>query len=124
MLNEVLQLGFDHLMPEGRQVPFKFFPRLGSNLSITIGSPIPPDDFKDVLRSRLDNGSTGIGLESVDGDDLGPMSEARIRGLLRGEGVEHKVGVIRSNVTAVAHRAVEDLGRKVSGKFLRQEIRQ
>jgi len=118
--------GFDHLMPEGRQVPFKFFPCPGSNLNITIGSPIPPEDFKDILRPRLDDGSTGIRVEGADGDGLGSMSEARIRRLLRSGGatcdgdIEHEVGVIRSNVTAVTHRAVEDLGRKVSGESLGQ----
>jgi len=112
-------------MPEGRQFPFKYFPRLGSNLSVTIGSPIPTDDFENILKSRLDGQPTGFRWDYLGGDVLGPMSEARIRHLIRGEGaafdgdIEHEVAVIRSNVTAVAHRAVEDLGRKVSGKFLR-----
>jgi len=116
--------GFDHLMPEGRRFPYNYLPRLGTNLRITFGSPIPLEDFKHVLRSRLDSGGPTFFEQGHVQTEGGWMSETRILDFARGKGVpldrgaQDKIEGIRSDVTSVAHRAVEALGRKVSGKLL------
>jgi monolysocardiolipin acyltransferase len=112
-------------MPEGRWSPYKYVPHLGSNLGVAIGSPIPSDDFKGVIKSRL-----GINLSTTPDRSLGEidgwMSESKVRHLIRGKGVtldeeiEQEIKGIRSDVTAVVHRAVEELGRKVSKKNSRR----
>ena len=34
-------IGFDKLMPEGRCVPWRFFPHPSASLSVTFGAPLP-----------------------------------------------------------------------------------
>lgn len=82
--------GFDKIMPEGRSFPFKYFPKPGAHLTVTIGKPIPASDFRNLVdRMRKETSSSS---------DL----EARLR-------VE---------LTSMVHDAVQDLGRSVSGPSL------
>lgn len=41
--------GFDQLMPEGRKVPYKFFPKRGVHLGIHFGQPVSADEIYEVL---------------------------------------------------------------------------
>lgn len=83
--------GFDKLMPEGRSSPFKYFPRLGTRLSVTFGNPLPADEVRNTIERIFKE-------YGHDGKDI----EARIR----------------TEITAITRRAVEALGRSVSGDSL------
>jgi monolysocardiolipin acyltransferase len=87
-------------MPEGRRIPFKFIPRLGVKLSVTFGDPIPLEDFK-------------ASLEDIKVVNMGQTGSTKSRA---GNGVDSDI--IRSSVTATIQRAVERLGREVSGNLL------
>ena len=80
--------GFDTLMPEGRRFPFNYFPRIGARLSVTFGNPIPPEE----VRKAVEHSHTQV------------ISDLDVR--------------IRTNVTALVHRSVVDLGRSISGDSL------
>ncbi|EPS96325.1 hypothetical protein FOMPIDRAFT_1130598 [Fomitopsis schrenkii] len=87
--------GIDQVMPEGRSVPWKFFPRPGAKLSITFGKPVENAAIRDTL-----------GLAVSHGDIPEPPREWR-------NAVE--VARIRSAVTALLQSKVEELGREVVG---------
>ena len=113
--------GFDTLMPEGRRFPLNFLPRFGAKLSVTFGEPIPPEDILSALRHR-----TGIPANTSRTSDswlaqtpVQIAEEGMRRDLASDEGSRD----IRIAVTDVVQRAVEALGRKVSGDMLgKQEI--
>ena len=114
-VNSIFKLGFDRLMPEGRSFPYKFIPRLGASLRISMGSPLSPEDFKAVIRSRFGGSSDDLFQEDIGGW----LSERRIRNFIRKDrNIDLEMQKIRSEVTAVAHHAVEHLGRQVTGDLL------
>ncbi len=113
-LNVVPQTpGFDKLMPEGRPFPYKFFPRRGVALSVTFGSPIPLSSIKTALN---------LNARRIHEDKLPLAGEQRHGGtgwVVRAgdrdrEGDREEEARIRSAVTAVLHREVEALGRRVA----------
>lgn len=99
--------GFERLMPEGRAFPYNFVPRLGARLSVTFGEPIRFEDITaalDRLTAALPDASGG---EASGGSNLAaPSADTEWQRLARSE------------VTAVIQRAVEALGRTVSGDML------
>jgi len=130
--------GFDKMMPEGRRFPYKFLPRLGANVSITFGDPLPSENIKAALRTIMPKQSdTFVPSNTVEtrqdriGGErmLGWMGAEATRELsrkwntveqgTRRQGIEEDIKHIRSEVTAVVQRAVEALGRQVSGDTLR-----
>ncbi|KAF9008798.1 acyltransferase-domain-containing protein [Cyathus striatus] len=95
--------GFDRLMPEGRSFHYKYLPRMGAQLSITFGDPIPPHTLLDAL-SRIKRDVMDSGNDAP--IDSWPADSA-----------VHKPR-IRKQVTALVQRSVEALGRSVSGDRL------
>jgi len=83
--------GFDKLMPEGRAFPYKYFPRIGAQLSVTFGEPLPSEIIQDQISSS-------------DGHPDQTQIELDAR--------------IRTEITTAIHDAVLDLGRCVSGPSL------
>lgn len=130
--------GFDKLMPEHRPFPYNCLPKMGIQLSVTFGDPIPPDKIIVALNAlrRLKLSSSPSGVVENPTRHSGPSSRSsalHIRGWMEGaiiqaggdpieerEGAERcaQMDEIRSEVTAIIQRAVEDLGRKVSGNKL------
>ncbi|KZV70947.1 acyltransferase-domain-containing protein [Peniophora sp. CONT] len=108
--------GFDTLMPEGRRFPFNFIPRLGAKLSVTFGEPISPEDILSALQHRTgipantsQKASSWIAQTSV---------EHAGEGMRRDLATDEESRDIRIAVTDVVQRAVEALGRRVSGNML------
>ena len=98
-------------MPEGRTFPYNFVPRLGARLSVTFGEPIRFEDITAAL-GRLTaappdafRGEAGGGSNFAAPSADGPVDTEWQR-------------LARSEVTAVIQRAVEALGRTVSGDML------
>ena len=98
-------------MPEGRRAPWKFFPRPGARLSVTFGAPLTSAAVRATMASRMR-------LE------LGPWRDGN--GTLQ-QGGQAKVAAdaetemeveVRIALTELVQRAVEDLGRQVSGDSL------
>jgi len=92
-------------MPEGRRAPWKFFPRPGARLSVTFGAPLPAA----AVRATL-----GIGQSAC-----GPLHDWDRK--KRDRQVEVEAGAeveTRIAVTELVQRAVEVLGRQVSGDLL------
>jgi len=127
--------GFDKLMPEHRPVPYKFLPKMGVQLGVAFGDPIPPDKIIDALKvlhsQKGSSLSPAIAEYSTARPSSGPglSSTIQIGGWMEnaiGDAVlelgdaERRVQMdkVRSEVTAIIQRAVEDLGRKVSGDRL------
>ncbi|KIJ19895.1 hypothetical protein PAXINDRAFT_174464 [Paxillus involutus ATCC 200175] len=129
--------GFDKLMPEHRPFPYKFIPKMGIELGVTFGDPIPAEKImaascilrqgtwssshaeiaKDGIRYNGPLSRPGVGddmrLGGWVGDAGGILvaeSEAEVR--------RRQTDEVRSEVTAIIQRAVEDLGRMVSGDKL------
>ncbi|KAH9053058.1 acyltransferase-domain-containing protein [Lactarius vividus] len=90
--------GFDKLMPEGRHAPWKYLPRPGARLSVTFGAPVPPAAVHDVLDATTRS-------DVVSGEVAEVQEEERQR-------------EVRIALTKVVQRAVEALGRQVSGDLL------
>ena len=135
-------------MPEGRPFPWKYIPRLGVKLSVTFGEPLPPEDIQAALRamSREDvrrqtdltlapskdiirQGTRTRDQAGLDSDDqlFGVTGTGRVREGVTREAVgmnleteprKLQIDHTRSMVTAVVQRAVEALGRRVSGDDL------
>ncbi|KAF5369807.1 hypothetical protein D9758_001351 [Tetrapyrgos nigripes] len=97
--------GFDKLMPEGRQFPYKYFPRFGTRLSVTFGKPLPLEEIEDMRRvvQRYRDRNKGEDIDNLERIEL-----------------EKK---IRIGITDVVHRAVWNLGRSVAGDSLVGEPR-
>lgn len=93
--------GFDNLMPEGRSSPWKFIPRFFASsrvrLGVTFGEAV---EGKDIVSEGLKG------------------ARLRVRDEGRNECLEKDVASVRSEITAVVQRAVEDLGRKMDGEML------
>jgi len=87
-------------MPEGRRAPWRFFPRPGASLSVTFGAPLPEAS----LRATL-----GMGM----GSSVGEEGEGKHQ-----EGYVKREVETRIAVTELVQRAVEVLGREVSGDLL------
>lgn len=127
-------------MPEHRPFPYKHLPKMGIRLGVTFGDPIPPDKIivalKD-LRGLKHSSPPGVVENSTRHDGppsrSGLGSTSHVRGWMEdafiragGDPIEGREGTgrcaqmdsIRSEVTATVQRAVEDLGRKVSGNKL------
>ncbi|KAI0048162.1 acyltransferase-domain-containing protein [Auriscalpium vulgare] len=99
--------GFEDLMPEGRKWPYKYFPRLGTKLSVTFGDPIPPEHVLSALKRETPLPANTSGKWIPPG---------LVRSDEGAEGEENRR--IRVKVTAIIQRAVEALGRQVSGDLL------
>jgi len=83
--------GFDKLIPEGRHAPWKYLPRPGARLSVTFGTPVPSA----MVRSASTVTRDGAAEEQ-----------------------QRKDREVRIALTDVVQRAVEALGRQVSGNLL------
>ncbi|KAG1753707.1 acyltransferase-domain-containing protein [Suillus paluster] len=118
--------GFDKLMPEHRSFPYKYLPKLGIKLGVTFGDPIPVEEIT-VALNGLRQGSTVShyraprvaegGAESELGDKLCLGGWAG-RAVVRAGDRTRQMDLVRSDVTAIIQRAVESLGRQVSGNHL------
>ncbi|KAF9468914.1 acyltransferase-domain-containing protein [Collybia nuda] len=85
--------GFEDLMPEGRSFPYKYLPRPGAQLSVTFGEPLPLDGIRKAFGTLdKDQKSNPPSSESVD-----------------------KIARVRADVTTIIQRAVQSLGRSVTG---------
>lgn len=112
-------------MPEGRPFPSKFFPRRGVALSVTFGSPIPQSSIKTALNSRRISSTNREHEDTLALTDEREIHE-RHSGIRAAEGWlggsvvragdrdREEEARIRSAVTAVLHREVEALGRRVA----------
>lgn len=118
--------GFDKLMPEGRPFPYNYLPKLGVDLSVTFGNPIPADEIKAAL--------TVLGADRQGGIPPRGLEKERMGGWI-GEKVAHEMPhnmneeetikwkqlqtmKVRIEVTSIVHQAIEALGRSVSGNLL------
>ncbi|KAF9224305.1 hypothetical protein BS17DRAFT_779613 [Gyrodon lividus] len=133
--------GFDRLMPEHRPFPYKYFPKMGINLGVTFGDPIPPERIMAALcvLQRRRGSSLPVEIAKNGTRNCEPLSRPGLGDDLRLGGwvgdaaagaredlvVEPQAAArrrqmdqVRSEVTAIIQRAVEDLGRKVSGDKL------
>lgn len=120
-----MTLGFDKLMPEHRTSPYKYFPKLGIGLGVAFGDPIPVEEIMDALsvHSYVPLVTEGS-LESKLSDKLclgacvGRTAMQAKEGFAPGCERKRQMDVVRSDVTAIIQRAVEALGRQVSGNLL------
>jgi monolysocardiolipin acyltransferase len=105
--------GFDRVMPEGRRFPFKYMPRFGAPLSVTFGDPIPPENIIGALQHRtvLPANTSGTASSWVSQ----PNRPSTVK---RELGNDEESEDIRIEITEVVQRAVEELGRNVSGQTL------
>ncbi|KAI9574989.1 acyltransferase-domain-containing protein [Boletus coccyginus] len=123
--------GFDKLMPEHRPFPYKYLPKMGVQLGVTFGDPIPPDKIMVALNALRRPKCTSLFPDVIDTLNRSGLCNAlHVRGWLEGAHVQaggsplvEREGAgpraqIRSEVTAIIQRAVEDLGRTVSGHTL------
>jgi monolysocardiolipin acyltransferase len=107
--------GFNDLMPEGRAFPYKYLPKLRVNLSVTFGNPYPAEDILCALQAK-----SGPRLQPEYG--TGWLTSALPREL-HSDAIDElpkspDLDKIRSELTAIIQRGVEDLGRRVSGNTL------
>ncbi|KAA1470850.1 hypothetical protein DENSPDRAFT_775253 [Dentipellis sp. KUC8613] len=106
--------GFDKLMPEGRKAPWKFLPRVGTQLSVTFGEPIPPEDIRVALAPGVRHGEGDVRSWVT---DTGVVPSQGMQA--RDGGAEEESRRIRSAVTAVVQRRVEALGSVVQARLAR-----
>ncbi|KAI0300647.1 acyltransferase-domain-containing protein [Multifurca ochricompacta] len=95
--------GFDNLMPEGRQAPWKFIPRPGVKLSVTFGAPLPPEVLRGAASALGTRSSCTLQGEEV---EVGKEKE------------NNQNREVRIVLTEIVQRTVEALGRQVSGDLL------
>ncbi|GJE95938.1 acyltransferase-domain-containing protein [Phanerochaete sordida] len=121
--------GFEKLMPEGRNWPYKFFPRRGVALSVNFGEPIPGDEVRRRLWEASERGGVSTlaaGSELTVGDPAQEeRSVAKAGQRWLGDIVQHRmhepsedskqkrIARLRSEITAVLQQEVEALGRRV-----------
>ncbi|KAG1792448.1 uncharacterized protein HD556DRAFT_1379608 [Suillus plorans] len=105
--------GFDKLMPEHRSSPCKYFPRLGVRLGVAFGDPIPVEEITAALSAR-----SYVPLIREDGTNSKLSNELCPGGCVGRTAHKRHMDVARSDVTAIIQRAVEALGRRVSGDLL------
>ncbi|KAF8558976.1 acyltransferase-domain-containing protein [Imleria badia] len=118
--------GFDKLMPEYRPFPYKYLPKMGIQLGVTFGDPIPPEEIVVALNAALRRQKRSSSPPGVADNSIRPptrsgwMEDAIVQAGVEREGAEQlaQMDKIRSEVTAIIQRAVEELGRKVSGNTL------
>lgn len=92
-------------MPEGRRAPWKFLPRPGARLSVTFGAPLSPAAVHATMAPGMGSWRDGEGMQQ--------QQSGQVR-------VEMEAGAaeVRIALTKLVQRAVEDLGRQVSGDLL------
>lgn len=113
--------GFDKLMPEGRPIPLKFLPKLGVKLGVAFGDPIPPARIVALLDALPNHRSNQAPRTHAYTEEPHGRCGARYeKSLADDEAIAQKreMDHIRSEVTMIVQRAVEDLGRKLSGNRL------
>ncbi|KAG5716067.1 putative lysophosphatidylcholine acyltransferase [Termitomyces sp. T112] len=106
--------GFDKLMPEGRAFPWKFLPRYGAQLSVTFGSPIPPEEVLEALGT--------LSTKLAPHDTVQPTIRVKdqISQLQAPYMAQEDLSKTRSAVTAIIQQRVEALGRSICGDTLTQ----
>jgi monolysocardiolipin acyltransferase len=109
--------GFDQLMPEGRKAPFKFFPKPGARLSIAFAPPVSAEELRNILLKQDTPSSDLSGSAAVSAKEPGSDSDLGAVEVNKGLGADLETQ-IRIVVTTYLHKAVEDLGRSVSGPSL------
>lgn len=127
--------GFDRLMPEGRSFPWKFIPRPRVSLSVTFGKPIDANEIRNALHTH--RATPGISRSTSGGlsDPRRPHEEQKSSEISRaawlgeaanpelleepGRDTVAAVASVRSAVTAVLQRKVEELGREVVSRKTR-----
>jgi len=104
--------GFDQLMPEGREFPYKYFPRPGVQLSVTFGDPLPPRDIEKALGV-----TTGwmVSETTLEFNQKGGGNNTR--NMRNAQSLK-----VRTEVTALVQKAVESLGRSISGDSLSKPV--
>lgn len=112
-------------MPEHRASPYKYFPKLGIRLGVAFGDPIPVEEIMAALSAHssmplVTEGSVEFNLSDKlhrgarVGHTVMQAEERFVPGCER----KRQLDVVRSDVTAIIQRAVEALGRQVSGNLL------
>jgi len=130
-------LGFDKLMPDHRPFPHKYIPKLGIKLGVAFGEPIPVQDIAAALGALYQDSTAShprvarVKEGGVLGDDLHPGGWVGRTVGRAGEQLtsecdvakrKRQMDLVRSDVTAVIQRAVEALGRQVSGTHLNKPL--
>jgi monolysocardiolipin acyltransferase len=100
-------------MPEGRRAPWKFLPRQGARLSVTFGAPLLPA----VVRATMASASGMAPAPAPRCDDGEGEEQPESTGMPVKMDAEAEVKV-RIALTELMQRAVEVLGRQVSGDSL------
>jgi monolysocardiolipin acyltransferase len=111
--------GFDQLMPEGRAFPYKYIPRPGAQLSVTFGDPLPSDTIKKALGAlTIDETPKFPFWDGQQRKSAGTMvgKTAREANCKTRNDAQHLK--TRIEVTTLVQRAVESLGRSISGDSL------
>ncbi|KAH9482947.1 Tafazzin [Psilocybe cubensis] len=112
--------GFDQLMPEGRPFPNKYLPRIGARMSVTFGQPVPTEKLEEALDvSPRDSDVISSATAGSNEQLKGWLGEAAA---LRSEQEQIYTSLVRQKVTAIIHRAVEDLGRSILPPLLKEPI--
>ncbi|KAJ8086203.1 Lyso-phosphatidylcholine acyltransferase [Marasmius tenuissimus] len=88
--------GFDKVMPEERPFPFKYLPRIGARLTVSFGDPLPAD----AVSSLVDR------ISAAQREEQDPTRKIQLDVL------------VRTEITAMVHDAVEALGRSRCGDSL------
>ena len=110
--------GFNHMMPEGRPFPYKYFPRPGTQLSITFGDPVPGEQIQQVLCVLGKGAHTSF--HSLTNDHKSPdgwMANVAQRGTAA-TNLSLEILQVRAEVTDIVQNAVEALGRSICGDSL------
>jgi monolysocardiolipin acyltransferase len=89
-------------MPEGRRAPWKYLPRPGARLSVSFGAPLPHA----TVRAALGTCAGGRWAQHRHRGEEVPTREAQAE------------TEVRIALTELVQRAVEALGRQVSGDML------
>jgi len=98
-------------MPEGRRAPWKYLPRPGARLSVTFGAPLSPAVVRAAV-SEESASASGMALWRDDDRDGRAQWSGHVK-------VDAEAEVkVRIALTELMQRAVEVLGRQVSGDLL------
>jgi len=110
--------GFNHLMPEGRPFPYKYFPRPGAQLSVTFGDPVPGERIQQALRVLGKNTHTSFhSLTNDHKSRTGRMVNAAPHDPAA-TNLSSEILKVRAEVTDIVQKAVEALGRSICGDSL------